>query len=146
MICLSLCTRLHSQRLGVVGPVGPPGEVRQVKLNLVPAVVQPHRHGADERLHSSCALIVTRPKPSPNVFIVQHLGDVNKCKQIVIIKPSMSTRQRSVNPYLDFKCEVLLKVLDDHDQKWKSNAEGLLGVCRTCYIGGAAEKRESIKK
>lgn len=93
MICLSLRTRLYSQRLGVVGPVGPPGEVRQVELNLVPAVVQPHRHGADERLHSRCALIVTRPKPSPNVFIIQHLGDVNKCKQIAIIKPSVSTRQ-----------------------------------------------------
>ena len=45
---------LYSQRLNVVGPVGSSGEVRQVKLDLVPAVVQPHRHGADEWLNSGC--------------------------------------------------------------------------------------------
>lgn len=61
---------LYTQRLNIISSIRPPGEVRQVELNLVPAVVQPHGHGADERLHSRRALIVTRPKSSPNVFIV----------------------------------------------------------------------------
>jgi len=43
---------LHSQSLDVVGPVRPSREVRQVELDLVPALVQTHGHGADERLHS----------------------------------------------------------------------------------------------
>lgn len=30
------------------------GEVRQIELNLVPPLVEPHGHGADERLHSRC--------------------------------------------------------------------------------------------
>ena len=66
-------TYLYSERLNVVGPVGSPSEVRQVKLDLVPAVVQPHGHGADERLHSGCWLVVGRSKTSTNVFIIQHL-------------------------------------------------------------------------
>lgn len=72
--------RLYAQRLCVIGPVCSPGEVRQVELNLVPAVVQPHRHGADERLHPRCALIVACPKPSPDVFIVQHLRGCEKTR------------------------------------------------------------------
>ena len=42
---------LDPQRLHVVGAVRAPGEVRQVELDLVPALVQPHRHRADKRLH-----------------------------------------------------------------------------------------------
>ena len=49
---------LDPQRLHVVGAVRAPGEVRQVKLDLVPAFVQPHRHRADKRLHPGGGLQV----------------------------------------------------------------------------------------
>ena len=49
---------LDPQRLHVVGAVRPPGEVRQVELDLVPALVQPHRHRADKRLHPGRGLQV----------------------------------------------------------------------------------------
>ena len=42
---------LDPERLHVVGAVRPPGEVRQVELDLVPALVQPHWHRADKRLY-----------------------------------------------------------------------------------------------
>jgi hypothetical protein len=48
---------LHTQRLDVVGSVRATGEVRQIELDLVPALVQPHRHGADERLDTRCGLL-----------------------------------------------------------------------------------------
>lgn len=46
------------ERLNVVGSVRPPGEVRQVELDLVPALVESHGHGADEGLDSCRALWV----------------------------------------------------------------------------------------
>lgn len=79
---------LYAECLDVVGAVGPPCEVRQVKLDLVPAVVQPHRHGTDEGLHPSGALVVTGPEPPPHILVIQHL---------------------------DFKCEILLQILNDHN-------------------------------
>lgn len=44
--------------------------------------------------------------------------------------------------YLDFKCEILLKILYNHDQKWQLYAQCLLRVCWTCDVGGAVEVRE----
>lgn len=61
---------LHSQGLDVVCAVRPPGEIRQIELNLVPAVIQPHGHGTDERLDAGGALVVTCSKPSANVFVI----------------------------------------------------------------------------
>jgi len=72
---------LHSERLHVVGAVGSSGEVGQVELDLVPAVVQPHGHRADERLHSGRGLVVGRPEASPDVLIVQNL----RRKVIIVI-------------------------------------------------------------
>jgi hypothetical protein len=42
---------LDPQRLDVVCPIRAAGEVAQVELNLVPPLVQPHGHGADEGLN-----------------------------------------------------------------------------------------------
>lgn len=64
---------LHPKRLDVVCAICPSGEVGQVELDLVPAVVQPHGHGADERFHARRALVVAGPKPPPYIFIIQHL-------------------------------------------------------------------------
>ena len=41
---------LHPERLYVVGTVGSASEIRQVELNLVPALVQSHGHCAYEWL------------------------------------------------------------------------------------------------
>ena len=51
---------LHAERLNVVGAVGAAGEVGQVELDLVPALVQPHRHRADKRLHPGGGLQVQK--------------------------------------------------------------------------------------
>lgn len=47
--------------------------------------------------------------------------------------------------YLDLKGEILLEVLNDHDQKGKFDPQGLLGVCRACYVGGAVGRTELMK-
>ena len=101
---------LDPERLHVVGPVGSPGEVRQVELDLVPALVQPHGHGADEGLHSGGGLVVTGSEPPPHILVIQDL---------------------------DLECEVLLHVLDDHDEVGQFDAESLLGVRGTRDEGGA---------
>ena len=49
------CKRLP-KRFNVVGSVGPPRVVRQVELNLIPAFVESHGHGADEWFYSCCTL------------------------------------------------------------------------------------------
>lgn len=64
---------LHAQSLDIVRTVGSAGEVRQVKLDLVPAFVQSHRHRADERLHSRRALVVGSTEPSANTLVIKHL-------------------------------------------------------------------------
>ena len=32
--------------------------------------------------------------------------------------------------HLDFECEILLHVLDNHHQVWQLDPQGLLGVCK----------------
>ncbi len=43
---------LNAQGLNVVGTVGATSEIGQVELNLIPALVKSHGHGADEGLHT----------------------------------------------------------------------------------------------
>jgi len=81
---------LDSEGLDVVGTVSTAGEVRKVELDLVPAVVQSHGHGADEGLDSRRALVVAGSEAPPHILVIQNLN---------------------------FKCEVFLQVLDDHNQK-----------------------------
>ena len=64
---------LNAECFNVVGTVGSAGEIRQVKLNLVPAFIKSHRHGADEWLYSGCALIVGSSEPSSNTLVIKHL-------------------------------------------------------------------------
>lgn len=49
---------LYSQGFNVVGTISPSCEIRQVKLNLVPAFIKAHRHGTNKRLDSCCGLVV----------------------------------------------------------------------------------------
>lgn len=60
----------HSQGFNVVGAVSPTREVGQVELDLVPALIQPHRHCADEGLHSSGGLVIGGPEPAPDILII----------------------------------------------------------------------------
>ena len=100
---------LHPQRLYVVGTVGPTGEIRQVELNLVPALVQPHRHRTDEGLHPRRWLVVWCAESPPDTLVIQHLH---------------------------LEGEVLLQVLNDHNQEWQLDGEGLLGVQRSVDVVG----------
>ncbi len=49
---------LNSQSLNVVGTIGTTSEIRQVELDLIPALVESHGHGTDERLNTGRRLIV----------------------------------------------------------------------------------------
>ena len=86
-------SHLNSQGLDVICPVSPAREIRQVELDLVPAIVQPHGHGADEGLHPSSALVVTRPETSAYVLIIQHLGQGRKAADPGVGAPSSPRQQ-----------------------------------------------------
>ena len=49
---------LYAEGFDVVGSVSAASEIGQVELNLVPAFVKSHWHGANERFHAGCALVV----------------------------------------------------------------------------------------
>merc|ERR1712139_96432 len=54
---------LHTQRLDVVRAISTARKVRQIELDLVPPLVQTHRHCADKRLHARRALVIRSTKP-----------------------------------------------------------------------------------
>lgn len=100
---------LYAECLDVVCSVRSPGEVAQIELDLVPAFIQSHWHGANERFHSCCGLVVGCAEPSPDVLVIEHLH---------------------------FECEVLFEVLDDHDEEWQFDAESFVCVCGARYVVG----------
>lgn len=63
-----------TQGLNIITAIGSPGEIRKIKLNLVPALVKPHRHSADEGFHSSSRLVIGCSEPSANIFVIQYLN------------------------------------------------------------------------
>ena len=87
--------------LNVVGTVGTSGEIRQVELNLIPTLIKTHGHGADERLDTGGGLVVGGTESSADVLVIEDL---------------------------DLEGEVLLQVLDDHDEEGKLDGKGLLGL------------------
>jgi len=94
---------LDPQGFDVVGAVCTAGEIGQVKLDLVPAFIQTHGHGTDERLDSGRALVVGCSETTTNVLVIQDL---------------------------DLESEVLLQVLDDHHEKGEFDPECLFRVHR----------------
>mmetsp|Transcript_28691 Transcript_28691/g.83113 ORF Transcript_28691/g.83113 Transcript_28691/m.83113 type:complete len:269 (-) Transcript_28691:399-1205(-) len=100
---------LNPQSFDVVGAVRPTGKVAQIELDLVPTLVQPHGHGADEGLDARRRLVVGGTEPTPDVLIVQ---------------------------YLNLEREVLVHVLEDHHQERQLDAQGLLGIGRTNDVVG----------
>ena len=85
---------LNSQGLYVVGTVSSSCEIRQVELNLIPSLIQSHRHGANEWLDSGGGLIVRGSESSSYALVIK---------------------------YLHLESEVLLQVLNDHDQERELN-------------------------
>ena len=92
---------LNSEGFYVVGTVSSSGEIRQVELNLIPSLIQSHRHGANEGLDSGGGLVVGSSESSSHALVIQDL-------------------------HLDG--EVLLQVLDDHDQERKLDGKSFLWI------------------
>lgn len=44
--------------------------------------------------------------------------------------------KQNISSHLNFECEILLHVLDNHNEKGQFDAEGLLGICRACDVRG----------
>ena len=61
------------ESLNVVGSVGSSREIGQVKLNLIPALIESHGHGANEGLDTSCALVVRGSESAAHTLVIQHL-------------------------------------------------------------------------
>lgn len=70
-------------------------------------LVQTHRHGANEGLHSRSRLIVGGAEPATDVLVIKNLH---------------------------FEGEIFLKVLDNHDQERQLDPQRLLRVGRTRNI------------
>lgn len=76
---------LDPECLDVTGSVGSAGEIGEVELDLVPTLVQTHRHRANKWFHSRCALyiisinlVVGCPESTFYVFVVQNLNFESK--------------------------------------------------------------------
>ena len=100
---------LHSEGLYVVGTICPSGEIGQVELNLIPALIKSHWHCANEWLDSGGGLIVGGSESTSNALIIEDLH---------------------------LKGEVLLQVLDDHDQERKLDGKYLFWVERRVDVVG----------
>ncbi len=64
---------LDSKRLDIIGSVGSSREVREVELDLVPALIESHGHRTDEWLYACSGLVVTGSEPPANVLVVKNL-------------------------------------------------------------------------
>jgi len=64
---------LNPESFYVVSSVSPACKIGQVELNLVPALIEPHGHRADEGLHSSGGLVVAGPESPPHILVIQNL-------------------------------------------------------------------------
>jgi len=101
----AICVQRHSERLDVVRAVCTSREVREVELNLIPALIQSHRHRADEWLYARCRLVVGSTEASANALVVK---------------------------YLHLEREVLFEILDDHHKEGELNSESLVCIRRAC--------------
>ena len=97
----AVSVNLDSEGFDVVSTVSTSGEIGQVELNLVPAFIKSHGHGANERLDTGGGLIVGSTESSADVLVIKNL---------------------------DFESEVFFQVLNNHDEERKLNGKSLLGV------------------
>ena len=109
---------LNSESLYVVGTVSSSGEIGKIELNLIPSLIQSHWHCADEWLNSGGGLIVGGSESPSNTLVIQ---------------------------YLHLECEVFLQVLDNHDQEWKLDGQGLLWVQWSIDVVGGYISSHDLK-
>ena len=112
------------QSLDVVSTVGSSREIGQVELDLVPALVKSHGHGADEWLDSRRRLVVRSSESAAHVLVIQHLHFEG---EVFLQLWSHSNKE----PWLDTASEsgtTTTYVLDDHDEEGELDREGLLLV------------------
>jgi len=64
---------LHPKRLNVVRTIRTTRKVRKIELNLVPALIEPHRHCANERLDTCGTLVVGCTEATAHVLVIKHL-------------------------------------------------------------------------
>ena len=96
---------LYSQRLDVVCTICSTGEVGQVELDLVPALIKSHGHSADEWLDSGSRLQYTVSNVRDKMIVYLIVGSSESSTDVLVVKD------------LNLESEVLLEVLDDHDQE-----------------------------
>jgi hypothetical protein len=65
--------RVLPEGLNVVGTVSSAGEIGQVELDLVPALIKSHGHGADERLDTGGGLVVGGSESTAHALVIEHL-------------------------------------------------------------------------
>ena len=87
-------------------------------MNLIPSLVESHRHGANEWLHTGGGLIVGGSESASHVLVIVDLH---------------------------LEGEVLLQVLDDHDEERKLDGEGLLGVDGARDVVGADVRAHDLE-
>ena len=92
---------LDSEGLYVVGTVSSTGEIGQVELNLIPSLIESHGHCANEWLYPGGRLIIGSSESSSDTLVIE---------------------------YLYLESEVLLQVLDDHDEERQLDSKGLLWI------------------
>jgi hypothetical protein len=92
---------LNSKGLYVVGSVSSSCEIGQVELDLIPTLIKSHGHGANERLDSGGGLVVGGSESTSDTLVIKDLH---------------------------LEGEVLLQVLNDHDQERKLDSKGLLWI------------------
>ena len=106
--------------LNIVGSVRSAGKIGQVELNLVPPFVQSHRHRANERFYSCCALVVRSSETSAHILVIEDLDFESE----VLFQ---------LSKWLACKMGQMAYILDDHDQEGQLDAQRLGGV------GGAGD-------
>ena len=109
---------LNSKSLYVVGTIGSSCEIRQVKLNLIPAFIESHWHGTNKRFYPSSWLIVGGSESTSNWFVIK---------------------------YLYLEGEVLFKILNDHDQERKLDGKRLFWIKRCVDIIGGNVGSHDLK-
>jgi hypothetical protein len=98
---------LNAEGLDVVGTISTASEIGKVELNLIPTFVETHGHGADEGLNACGGLVVGGAEATAETLVVENLN---------------------------LEGEVLLEVLDNHDEEGKLDTQSLLRVSGACDV------------
>jgi hypothetical protein len=69
----AVSVNLDSEGFDIVGTVSTSGEIGQIELNLVPAFIKSHGHGANERLDTGGTLVVRGSESSADVLVIKNL-------------------------------------------------------------------------